>query len=154
MATDNHIGKFWQEKEEALGGKVQFQTYATFLGEAGSESFNGRGGLFYIVKDRLYFEDFEKHNALMALFNRKDDDYEKTILSFDLEEVVRGRRVAEREARACIAGQIDPEEVPALGPFRSFFARGCRQLFLKDGRSLFFEIMDDKALLGLLPSLS
>jgi hypothetical protein len=153
MAAEDQIRKFWSEKEDVLGGKVQFQTYATFLGEAGSDSFNGRGGLFYIIGDCLYFEDFEKHNALMALFNRKDDDYEKTELSFPLEEILEAQKVSEKDARACIRGGMEEDRLPTLSKFQSFFARGYWRLAAKGRRSLFFEIMDDKALLELLPSL-
>ena len=154
MATDNQIEKFWKEKEEALGGKVLFQTYVTYVGEAGSGLINGRGGLFYIVGDCLYFEDFEKHNALMALFNRKDSSYEKTEFSLPLEDIRSVQRVAEKDARACVGGIIDENSLPSLGKLRSLFTRGYWRLSVHEKASLFFEIMDDTALFRYLPALN
>ena len=90
------IQKFWKEREDRLGGKIEFQSYAALVGEAGSGRVNGRGGLCYQIGERVYFEDFEKHNALMALFNKKDDNYEKTEISFLLEDVIEIRKVSEK----------------------------------------------------------
>ena len=151
MANDAKIEQFWKEKEEALGGKILYQTYATFLGEAGSESINGRGGLFYVVGDRIYFEDFEKFNAMMALFNRKDDKYEKTELSMLLVDVLNIQRVSEKYAKACINGNIREDDVPPLSKIKSIFYRGYWKITVKDRPAMFLEIMDDAGLLKLIP---
>ena len=153
MATEDQIAKFWQDKEEALGGKILFQTYVTYLGEAGSDSFSGRGGLLYIVNDRLYFEDFEKQNAMMALFNRKDDNYEKTEFSFLLSDVESMQRVSEKDAKECIRGIQEENSLSSLTKFSSLFTRGYWRIGVKNRSSLFFEIMDDKGLNPFLPSL-
>ena len=153
MATEAQVEKYWKEKEEALGGKILFQTYATLIGEAGSNNINGRGGLFFIVGDRLYFEDFEKQNALMALFNRKDDDYEKTEYSFLLSDVTAVQQVSEKDSRDCVRGLLDEDSLKSLSKLKTIFTRGFWRICLKDRPSLFFDIMDDKALFEYLPTL-
>jgi len=148
MASEdqNQADRFWKEKEELLGGNIVFQTFATLVGEAASETENGRGGLCYIVNDRFYFEDFEKQNALMALFGRKDADYEKTEMSFPLEEVTVLQKVAEKDAKACIAGLQKENEILTLKGLKSLFSRGYWRFEFRDRASLFFEIMEEKKL--------
>lgn len=154
MANDAKIEQFWKEKEETLGGKVLHQTYATFLGDAGAESFNGRGGLLYVVGNRIYFEDFEKFNAMMALFNRTDDKYAKTEFSMLLEDVKAVQRVSEKDAKSCIMGILKEDALPSLTKFKSLFYKGYWEIEVKDRPAMFFEIMDDTKLFELIPALN
>ncbi len=153
LKNQDQVKKFWEKKEELLGGKVIFQTYVTYIGDAGTAEYNGRGGLFYIVNDRLYFEDFEKFNALMALFNRKDDAYEKTEFSIPLEDITMMYRVTEKDAKACIDGEIEDDKVPEMSKFKSFFNRGYWKIVSKGRRTMFMEIMEEEALMKHLPNL-
>lgn len=144
MAADKQpeVDKFWQEKEEKLGGKLEYQSYAVLIGECGSGKFNGRGGLAYIINGRFYFEDFEKNNALMAMFNRKDSDYEKTELSFPLSDVKNIRKIPEKLGKLCIESRKDEDSIPSLKGFQSLFVRGYQIVELKDRPSLIMEIME------------
>ena len=151
--NQDQVKKFWDKKEEALGGHVVFQTYVTYLGDAGTGVYNGRGGLFYVINDRLYFEDFEKFNALMALFNRKDEDYEKTEFSIPLEDVSEMCKVTEKDAKACIDGQIEEDKVPEMSKFKSFFNRGYWKMVSRGRPTMFIEIMDEDGLFKFLPHL-
>lgn len=145
MAVDNQgeINNFWKEREERYGGKLEFQTYAALIGEAGSGKLNGRGGLCYIIADRVYFEDFEKQNALMAMFNRKDSDYEKTELSFLLSDISSMKKVSEKWGKACIDDDSLSERIPELKGFKAMFVRGYWLIELKNRPSLIMEIMED-----------
>ena len=154
LKNQDQVQKFWAKKEAALGGKVVFQTYVTYLGDAGTGIYNGRGGLFYVINDRLYFEDFEKFNALMALLNRKDDDYEKTEFSIPLKDISRMYKVSEKDAKACIDGQLQEEKVPEMSKLKSFFSRGYWKIVSAGRPTMFMEIMEENALVKLLPNLS
>ena len=145
------VQKFWKEREDRHGGPIEFQCYAALIGEAGSGKINGRGGLCYQIGERIYFEDFEKHNALMALFNRKDDDYEKTELSFLIDDVIELRKISDKKGMACIMDGSLEETIPALGGFKSLFARGYSLIRLKNRPALIMEIMDLEGLQKRLP---
>lgn len=136
------IQKFWKEREDRHGGSIEFQSYAALIGEAGSGKVNGRGGLCYQIGDRVYFEDFEKHNALMALFNKKDDDYEKTEISFLMEDVIELRKVSEKGGMSCIEDGSLEDGLPALTGLKSLFVRGYTMIRLKNRPALIMEIMD------------
>jgi len=153
MAADinSEVQKFWSEKESSLGGKVEFNTYAALIGECGSGKLNGRGGLCYIVGDRAYFEDFEKNNALMAMLNRKDSDYEKTIISFQLSDVTGMRKISEKWGRACVMEGISSKTVPELKGLGALFVRGYWLIEVKDRPALVMEIMDDAGFRKFLP---
>ena len=148
MAADmnSEVQKFWSEKESSLGGKVEFNTYAALIGECGSGKMNGRGGLCYIIGDRVYFEDFEKNNALMAMFNRKDTDYEKTLISFQLSDVTGMKKITEKWGKASISEGIDSTRIPELKGLKALFTRGYWLIELKDRPALVMEIMDDDGL--------
>ncbi len=149
--ANDEVKKFWSEKEASLGGKVLFNTYAALVGECGSGKPNGRGGLCYIVGDRIYFEDFEKHNALMAILNRKDTGYEKTVISFLISDVIGMRKVSEKWGRASIAEGFAWDRIPELKGLSALFVRGYWLIELKDRPALIMEIMDDEGLRKFLP---
>ncbi|MDC7239267.1 MAG: hypothetical protein PQJ50_02800 [Spirochaetales bacterium] len=134
--------KFWKAREEAYGGRIEFQSYAVLLGEAGSGHFNGRGGLCFVIGGRFYFEDFEKQNALMALFGRKDADYEKTEISFPLEDLKGLKKVSEKWARTCVSEKMEEEHVPELKGLPALFTRGYWLVQIENRPSLVMEIMD------------
>ena len=149
----SEVEKFWKEREERLGGKVEFNSYATLIGECGSGKINGRGGLFYIVADRVYFEDFERQNALMAMFNKKDSDYEKTEISFLLSDITGLRKIAEKWGKSCIAEGSIADRIPELKGIKTFFTRGFYLVQLKDRAPLVMEIMEDEAFKKFIPGI-
>lgn len=144
------VDKYWKDKEEKLGGKLEYQSYAVLVGECGTGKFNGRGGLGFVINGRFYFEDFEKNNALMAMFNRKDSDYEKTEISFALSDVLNIRKIPEKWGKLCIESQLDEEKIPTLKGLASIFVRGVILVTLKDRPSFVMEIMEIEGLQKLL----
>jgi hypothetical protein len=147
----SEIEIFWKEREERFGGKVLFNTYATLMGECGSGKTNGRGGLLYVIADRVYFEDFERQSALMAMFNRKDSNYEKTEISFLLSDISGFRKIAEKWGQACISDASLANSVPELKGFKKLFTRGFTLIQIKDRPSLIMEIMEDTAFKKYIP---
>ena len=62
MSTDSSANGFWKEREDEKGGKIQFNTFATFIGRSGEKKVD-LGGLVYLINNIVYFEDFEKDNV-------------------------------------------------------------------------------------------
>ena len=140
--TPEQVKKFWAEKEETYGGKVTFQTFVTYMGEPGGGEVYSKGGLFFIINDRLHFEDFEKHNALMAMFNRQAD-YEKTEFSFPLQDIQSLKRFSEKQAYACIKGDMDEQDLTEMSLFKAFFSRRFWKMSINNRPSIFFEVLDE-----------
>jgi hypothetical protein len=144
------VDKYWKDKEERLGGKLEYQSYAVLVGECGTGKFNGRGGLGFVINGRFYFEDFEKNNAMMAMFNRKDSEYEKTEISFALSDVIEIRKIPEKWGKICVESPQDEDQIPTLKGLASIFVRGYMLVSLKDRPSFIMEIMEIEALQKLL----
>lgn len=143
---DQTPDEFWAEIEERRGGKVSFFTFSKFLGRSRSE-FESLPGLFYVVGNGAYFEDFDKDNMLSKLMGRKKK-YEKTEFSFQLPDVEDVRIVTQGNAMKCIGGVIADKDVKTLSGFSKIFTSPVYQILLNTGESLFFEqLMDEKAFL-------
>jgi hypothetical protein len=138
-ANDMDPQEFWRQTGERRGGEVGYRTFATFLGIAG-ESPLGLPGLLYRVGDVLWFEDFEKDNWLARILSSKKS-FQKTEVSFRVDEVAFTRVVSRRAASRAIAGSVAPGDLrPMPGLVRSF-AASVLQVGLSNGTSLFFEVM-------------
>ncbi len=137
--VENEAKKFWEEKEAEKGGKVTFYTFATFLGRSSDRQVTN-GGLIYIIDDRIYFEDFEKENWLLKLVSRKQK-YEKTEFSIKSGDISLTRIVSRNSALNCIAGYCESSETKELSTFSKLFAKPVVQIMMKNGSSLFFDIM-------------
>ena len=139
---DVDTGKFWAEREKEKGGKIRFFTFATLLGQSGDTAVN-LGGLLYIIDGTIIFEDFEKDNWLYKILNRKKK-YEKTEMDLKTNDIVEVRIVSKNTALNCISGFFPDTDTKPLGGFKLIFTQKVFQLRMKDGYSLFFEIMKAK----------
>lgn len=141
--------RFIKEREEKYNGEIRFMTYATLIGSAGSKKTADRGGILYAIGDILHFEDFEKHNALLAMMGRKED-YSKTEMSIGLDEITVAKEVRPKDANICIFGLADEEKIsPSPGGIAGFFIKPVIQFLLKDRPSLFFDFLDKEGVLKL-----
>jgi hypothetical protein len=140
---------FWEEKEKEKGGKVRFYTFATYYGRSGGRP-SSLGGLLYLVKDRLYFEDFEKESWLLKIMNRKST-YEKTEFFINTPDITLSRVTSRGSALNCIEGFIEPENTKSVTGIVQWFVKPVLQISLKNGTAHFFEIMKMGRLLELLP---
>ena len=137
--VESEARKFWAEKEAEKGGKVTFYTFATFLGRSSDRQVTN-GGLVYIIEDKIYFEDFEKENWLVKLIARKKT-YEKTEFSIKRGEISQTRIVTRNSALNCIAGFCESLETKELSALMKLFAKPVVQIVMKNGSSLFFDMM-------------
>ncbi|RKX99411.1 MAG: hypothetical protein DRP54_07295 [Spirochaetes bacterium] len=131
--------KFWSQKEKEKGGKVDFFTFATYIGRSNDKNVN-LGGLLYTIKSGLYFEDFEKENWLYKIMGRSQK-YEKTEFGIDINEIEEIKTVSKGSALNCIAGSINDGETKEISRIGAFFFQPVTQIKMKTGYSLFFEIM-------------
>ena len=137
--VESEAKKFWEEKEAEKGGKVTFYTFATFLGRSSDRQVTN-GGLIYCIDDRIYFEDFEKENWLIKLVARKSK-YEKTEFNFKTDDIEDTKIVSRNSALNCIAGYTEGSETKPLTPLMRLFAKPVVQIIMKNGTSMFFDIM-------------
>lgn len=144
---DQTPDEFWAEIEEKRGGKVSFFTFSKFIGRSRSTPDN-LPGLFYVINDTAYFEDFEKDNMLARLMGRKKK-YEKMEFSFRLEKVAKAQHVSQGSAIKCISGVVADGDIQAVSKLARLFSNPVYQVMLDTGESLFFEqVMDDKAFMA------
>ena len=137
--TQEEAREFWAGKEEERGGKVDFYTFATFLGMSDDRN-SMLGGLLYTIDGKIYFEDFEKENWILKVIGRKQK-WEKTEFTIKSDEIARVKVVLRGSALSCIGGRLNGEETKAVSPFMRIFTKPVVQLLMKNGASYFFEIM-------------
>lgn len=133
---------FWKEREEEKGGKLQFSTFATFIGRGGDKKVD-LGGLLYIINNRVYFEDFEKDNLFLRILSKKRD-FKKTEFSFDISTIRWVREVSAGEAANCVQGYVEAADTRAVSGISRFFSNPVLQLSMDEGYSFFFDIMKKK----------
>lgn len=142
VETDEESRRFWEEREKQKGGKVEFFTFAAFMGRSRDRHVN-LGGLLYIINKTVTFEDFEKDNWFAKIISRKQK-YEKTEFSFKTEDITEIKTVSKNSALNCISGIIDDRDTKRLSNISGLFFQALVQIKLKSGYSLFFDVMKRK----------
>ena len=137
--VEEEAREFWAKKEQEKGGKVEFYTFATYMGRWSDRSVT-LGGLIYIIKNSIYFEDFEKENWILRIVQRKSK-YEKTEFSINIADISETKMTSRNSALNCIEGLIEPGSTKTLAPIMKLLAKPVVQINLKNGSALFFEIM-------------
>ena len=140
--------EFWRETAARRGGEIGFFTFATLLGKSGGTVLN-LPGLLYMVGDTVWFEDFERDNWLSRILSSRQK-YEKTELSFPVSEVKFTRVVSRAASARCIGGVVAPENLAPASFFTRVFSTPVAQVGLRDGSSIFLEVMLRKELFALL----
>ncbi len=142
--TTEEAKKYWEEKERIYGGKVEYYTFAVFMGTSRSSYFR-LGGILYFINNKLCFEDFEKDNWLSKLI-QKNKKYEKTEFSID-QDALEGIYVVSRSsAIKAITTGVENNKIKPLKGIGKILFQPVVQFKLKDGKSYFFEIMQLKDL--------
>ncbi|MDA3808740.1 MAG: hypothetical protein PF518_00280 [Spirochaetaceae bacterium] len=133
---------FKKEREEKFGGEIRFMTYTKFIGTASSSKVINRGGILYVIKDTIHFEDFEKSGGLMIILNQKED-YTKTEFSLELEKISMVKEIREKDAINCVNRRISENEIlPGPKGVLSLFSKSVLQVFATGQNSLFFDLLD------------
>jgi len=142
MPDDGTMEDFWKERQEKAGGKVQFQTFATFIGRSQDKRLD-LGGLAYIINNIVYFEDFEKDNFFFKIISKRKN-YTKTEFSFPVSSVQSVKEVSLGEGVNCITGIIKDTDTKGINPVVRFFSNPILQISMEGGYSYFFDIMRRK----------
>ena len=140
--------EFWRKTAEKRGGPIGFVSFATYLGASGS-GIQELSGLLYDVGGTIWFEDFERDNWLSRIV-RSRTSYEKTEFSFSRADARFARMVRRRGALRALTGPSEDALAPATFWSR-VFSTPILQVKMKDGSSLFFDLLLKKEFLALFP---
>ena len=143
MAMDEESNKLLAKMELENGGKLEYRTYAQFIGKSGEKTKN-LGGLFFFVGDRLIFEDFERQSSSLSLFFRKKGEYVKLKFQMSASDIERIDLVNLSQAVKVIKYNSDPRHLTEIYGLRKILFRNVTQILLKDGSACYFEIFDVK----------
>jgi len=147
---DEESNKLLAKMELENGGKLEYRTYAQFLGKSG-EGTKNLGGLLFFVGDRLIFEDFERQSSTMLLLFRKRKEYVKLKFQISAEEVDRINLVNLSQAIKVVKYNKDPKNLTEISTLRRLIFRNITQILLKDGSAYYFEIFDLKGFNSFMP---
>lgn len=140
---DEESNKLLAKMELENGGKLEFRTYAQFIGKSGEKTKN-LGGLLFFVGDRLIFEDFERQSSSLLLLFRKKSEYIKLKFQITASEIERIDLVNLSQAIKVIKYNSDPKRLTGVSGFQKILFRNVTQILLKDGSAYYFEIFDVK----------
>ncbi len=140
---DEESNKLLAKMELENGGKLEFRTYAQFLGKSGDTTKN-LGGLFFFVGDRLIFEDFERQGGSLMLLFRKRAEYVKLKFQITASDIERIDLVNLSQAVKVVKYNSDPKRLTEISGLRKILFRNVTQILLKDGSAYYFEIFDLK----------
>jgi hypothetical protein len=143
MAMDEESNKLLAKMELENGGKLEYRTYAQFIGKSAEKTKN-LGGLLFFVGDRLIFEDFERQSSSLLLLFRKKGEYVKLKFQITASEIERINLVNLSQAIKVIKYNSDPKRLTGISGIRKILFRNVTQVLLKDGSAYYFEIFDLK----------
>ena len=141
---DEESNKLLAKMELENGGKLEFRTYAQYLGKSGERTKN-LGGLLFFVGDRLIFEDFERQSSSLLLMFRKKEEYVKLKFQITSSDIERIDLVNLSQAVKVVKYNSDPKQITGVSGLRKLLFRNVTQILLKDGSAYYFEIFDIKS---------
>jgi hypothetical protein len=139
---------FWRATAEKRGGSIGFLTYASLLGRSNEPTID-RPGLLYTVDQAVWFEDFERDNWLSRMVSGKST-FVKTEITFAIPDVAFTRLVSRSAALRCIAGTMEPAQVPEATPLGRLLSTPFVAVGLRDGTALFFDVIRRKEFMDVL----
>ena len=140
---DEESNKLLAKMELENGGKLEYRTYAQFLGQSGGGTKN-LGGLLFFVGDRLIYEDFERQSSSILLLMRKKKEYIKLKFQISIGDIDRVDLVNLFQAVKVVKYGKDPKDLTEISTVRKILFRHVTQILLKDGSAYYFEIFDLK----------
>ncbi len=143
MENDYDTLTFLKEREEKLGAKIKFRTYALFYGSNKGER-RDYGVFLYTDGNTFIFEDFDRPPRILGIEikTKKREPYVKMEHSFDRSDVISMTIVSRSSAIEAIAsGKNIARPVGKIG---GVLRKTLLELGLKDGTKYYFELMDPK----------
>ena len=141
--TDNDSEAFLNDIEQRRGGKITFKTFSTFYADS-EGNVRDYGVFIYMVNGTFWFQDFERDRNFLGfkLSKRRDEEYVMFESSFSPLEVVSARIVLKKAARNCALGYRDFSKLREANPVIGFLAETATEIRLRDGKTLYFQLID------------
>lgn len=135
------VSLFLKEREERLGGRIVYRTYALFYGSSTGET-RDNGVFLYSDGNTFVFEDFEKENRILGIpiATKKKEKYVKLERSFSKDDVKEVNKVYRSSADDVIQGLSEKAKI-AKG-ILSAVRKTVTEIVLEDGTRYYFELMD------------
>lgn len=136
-----------KEIETKRGAKVGYRTVSTFYADS-QGNICDLGVFLYECQDSLWYEDFEPEASIFGfkIQTKAKSKYVKFEGSFRMEDVVSVRRVLKRAARRCACGERSFAGLRAAGVVSGFLCAVVTEFVLRDGRRLYFELLDNSVI--------
>jgi hypothetical protein len=144
---DDSPAEFWRKTGEKRGGTIGFMSFATLLGRS-QDHIVDLPGLLYAVGGTVWFEDFERDNWFSRIV-RTRDTYAKTEISFALADVLSTRLVTRGGALRSITGPVPPDALRPATLLNRIISTPIVQVAMRDGSSLFIDLINRKQFLAL-----
>lgn len=136
---------FLKEREERLGAKIKFKTYATYYCEVGNEK-RENGVFLYTDGKTLVLEDFERVPSIFGiripLSNSKKPKYEKLIIDIPISSISQIETVTFKDAEKSFKAKTDVSKRITL--FDKAIKRLVTKITLDSKRIIFIELIDKK----------
>ncbi len=132
--------------ENTYGGPIEWKTYAFYVGRSGGGARPvSLGGLLYVIKDTIVFEDFEREGGLLRLFGKKTE-YRKFKIEKKIDTLEEIRNISALQAGRAIRGTAETQALPPLSALGKLLRRRVEMLLYNDGEAWFLEMYDRKGL--------
>lgn len=145
MELDNDTEAFIREREEKLGGKLIYRSYATWYGEASGNE-REYGVFLYSDGNTLVIEDFERTPTLFGikLKPRVKREYIKLEIFIPIKDIKDIDKITRTSAEKSIKAEKDLGKVANL--FDKIFRKTVIRVILNNDDAYYFEIPDCKIL--------
>ncbi len=148
MQLDQQTVDFLKEREEKIGGKIIFRTYALYYLASTGEK-REYGVFLYTDGNTFAFEDFDRPPTFLGIEIkvRNREKYVKMEHSFRKEDVVHAAIVTRSSAEKAVRSNGEAKEANG---FSRFFRKTLLEIALEDGTAYYFELIDPKEIINLL----
>ncbi len=145
MEFDNDTAAFIKEREDKLGGKLIYRSYATWYGEANGNE-REYGVFLYSDGNTLVIEDFERTPTLFGikLKPRTNKEYTKLEIFIPLSMIKAIDKITRASAEKSLKAEKDLGKEANL--FDRIFKKTVIRVNLENSDTYYFEIPDFKQL--------
>lgn len=138
--NDNSPEKFIINREKEYGGKVLFSSFAKYIGTSKSGFKKNLNGILYIINSTLYFEDFKPQQNILTM--NQDVEYDKTILLFNIEDILEIKKIKEKDCDILISSKDCVDVLTFPKGITSFFHKPIILIKFEDNCSKIFDILN------------
>ena len=138
--------QFIEKLEDRFGGPVAYRTYSTWF--ASDENQVREFGVFiYEINGIFHYEDFERRPSMFGFpirAGKHQKPYVKMEGSFTPDMIESLSLVTKSQALSCAQGYRTQTTISPATGLRRVFSQLVTRVVLKDGPTLFFELINQK----------